>query len=783
MDLTGTLLAGTVDAGTLLINGNPLPSSPWAINGNDLSYTLGNIGIGTASPSSALDVSGTINATNVFSSGSITSSGLSVNGNGTLTGSLAANSLTISGTIDSETLNTNTIVSSGTVTTAGISVNGDGSLTGNLSANTMDVTGTLLAGTVDAGTLLVNGNPLPSSPWTLNQGSLFYTSGNIGIGTNTPNSALDVSGTINANSLVSSGSITSSGLTVNGNSTLSGIVSANNLNLSGGLTAGSISGTGLTLVGDADISGTLQASTLDASSIVLNGSPLVNSPWLINGSTAYYNAGTVGIGTATPNNTYALDVAGTLNATNILLGGTQLVSSPWLMNGVETYFNGRVGIGTNNPNNAYALDINGTLNASNILIGGNALPSSPWSLNGTEAFYDAGPVGIGTNNPNNAYALDVNGTLNATSILLNGSPIANSGSSVWTLNGSQAYYTAGTVGVGTATPNTNYALDVSGTLNATEILVGGNALPTTPWTVNGAEAFYSGRIGIGNTNPNNAYALDVTGAFNAETYFLNGTAATPWLLNGTEAYYSGRVGIGLTNPNNLYALDVNGTINATEILVNGSPISGSGSSLWTQNGTAAYYNTGRVGVGTTTPAYTLDVAGTINATNILINGSPLSTGTGGSSVWSLNGSNDAFYTAGNVAIGANAVPAGYSLAVAGEVISEGVTVSLQGDWPDFVFDSKYRLPSLEEVAKHISDKGHLPNVPSALDVESSGINLGKMNAVLLQKIEELTLYTLQQQNEIDRLAAKNNELNQRLIQIESIQEKLEALEKLIEKNK
>ncbi|SNY99618.1 fibronectin type III domain-containing protein, partial [Flagellimonas pacifica] len=104
----------------------------------------------------------------------------------------------------------------------------------------------------------------------------------------------------------------------------------------------------------------------------------------------------------------------------------------------------------------------------------------------------------------------------------------------------------------------------------------------------------------------------------------------------------------------------------------------------------------------------------------------------------------------NVGIGTTNTQ-GYRLAVAGNVIAEGVKVELQGNWPDFVFLKEYDLMGLEQVRQFIKENGHLPNIPSAKNVEANGIDLGKMDAKLLQKIEELTLYLLMQQKQIDKL--------------------------------
>ena len=82
-------------------------------------------------------------------------------------------------------------------------------------------------------------------------------------------------------------------------------------------------------------------------------------------------------------------------------------------------------------------------------------------------------------------------------------------------------------------------------------------------------------------------------------------------------------------------------------------------------------------------------------------------------------------------------------------------------WADFVFAEDYALPSLDEVDAYIQKHHHLPDVPSEAEVLKEGIHLGEMQKVLLQKVEELTLYTIDlqeqlraQQQEIERLKAE-----------------------------
>lgn len=86
----------------------------------------------------------------------------------------------------------------------------------------------------------------------------------------------------------------------------------------------------------------------------------------------------------------------------------------------------------------------------------------------------------------------------------------------------------------------------------------------------------------------------------------------------------------------------------------------------------------------------------------------------------------------------------YNLFVNGGILTEEVRVTLQSTWADYVFKEGYKLPSLEEVEKHIQEKGHLINVPSAEEIETNGIELGEMTKIQQEKIEELTLYLIEQ---------------------------------------
>lgn len=105
---------------------------------------------------------------------------------------------------------------------------------------------------------------------------------------------------------------------------------------------------------------------------------------------------------------------------------------------------------------------------------------------------------------------------------------------------------------------------------------------------------------------------------------------------------------------------------------------------------------------------------------------------------------------GQVAIGSTD-PKGYKLAVAGAVAAESVTVKLKDQWPDYVFDKDYNLPSLEVVRNYIDKNHRLPEMPSETEVKEKGVNLGEIVKTQTKKIEELTLYILKQDEQLRAL--------------------------------
>ncbi|WP_420602827.1 fibronectin type III domain-containing protein [Flagellimonas sp.] len=141
-----------------------------------------------------------------------------------------------------------------------------------------------------------------------------------------------------------------------------------------------------------------------------------------------------------------------------------------------------------------------------------------------------------------------------------------------------------------------------------------------------------------------------------------------------------------------------------------------------------------------------------NSISVTTNAS--SGGGGGSSIW-LEANSVASYS-GDVGIGTNAVPSGYKLAVEGKIRTREIRVD-QDTWPDYVFKEGYDLPSLEEIQKHIAEKGHLPNIPSAKEVKANGADLGEMDKLLLEKVEEMMLYIieLKKENKAQQIEIEN----------------------------
>lgn len=181
------------------------------------------------------------------------------------------------------------------------------------------------------------------------------------------------------------------------------------------------------------------------------------------------------------------------------------------------------------------------------------------------------------------------------------------------------------------------------------------------------------------------------------------------------------------------------------------------------------YNNGKVGINMENPEYNLHVNGSMKANSI----SSIDINCSGNILAENLIANQQIYTPNQIiatriitdTLSAGIKLEGGSLDIRGTI--KATKLDLNGTikakeivvtntvWADFVFDKDYRLPSLYEVEEHIQQHQTLPGIPSEEEVSEKGVDLAKMNVRLLQKVEELTLYVIQQQKEIDALKNKN----------------------------
>lgn len=196
--------------------------------------------------------------------------------------------------------------------------------------------------------------------------------------------------------------------------------------------------------------------------------------------------------------------------------------------------------------------------------------------------------------------------------------------------------------------------------------------------------------------------------------------------NALTVLKNGNVGITTTTPKN--KLDVQGGVAIGN--------SYAGIKVAPANGAIIL---GKVGVGTATPINKLDIIGGISV--------------GVSALAPINGA----IIRGQVVIGQQKITSGihtdFKLAVDGKAVFKSVFVTIN-NWADYVFDSEYDLPKLSEVETFYKINKHLPEIPSEKEILENGINIAEMNKLLLKKVEELTLYMVQQQKEINFLKNK-----------------------------
>lgn len=193
---------------------------------------------------------------------------------------------------------------------------------------------------------------------------------------------------------------------------------------------------------------------------------------------------------------------------------------------------------------------------------------------------------------------------------------------------------------------------------------------------------------------------------------------------------------------------------------------------WSSNGSSIYYNDGNIGLGTSSPAAKLHITGGSNTSifgdtgynsNFIVQGES-------NFIFRTDRNNDeslsytAFqdYTDGfimkvqsNGKVGIMTNNPQTELAVNGTISTKQLIVSTSGTyWPDYVFESDYKLMPLAELGAYIKQNKHLPNIPTASQVEKDGLSVGEMQHKQMEKIEELTLYLIEQDKKITELENK-----------------------------
>ncbi|KXX71240.1 hypothetical protein AVL50_09290 [Flammeovirga sp. SJP92] len=294
-----------------------------------------------------------------------------------------------------------------------------------------------------------------------------------------------------------------------------------------------------------------------------------------------------------------------------------------------------------------------------------------------------------------------------------------------------------------------------------------------------------GRVGIGTTSPKEKFEVIVSPLTSLKTY-PSGVEVT---TNSDGGWARGfRIRNERENTATIF-----GALNGDAYIAVGYDYTQSQSGYL--NRAMTIKKEGNVGIGTDSPEAVLNINKSINnfwttkikntggkSQGLLIqNGYGRSSNDNSSIILQCedNDQNVRFKVQSNGKVGIGTSTPDSRLTVAGKIHAQEVKVTVSaGETPDYVFKEDYHLMSLEEIEKYIQLHRHLPEVKSASQIEEEGLHLAEMNLLLLKKVEELTLYTIEQEKEISNLKNElkevqdlKNELNILKEMIQSIQKK------------
>jgi len=299
----------------------------------------------------------------------------------------------------------------------------------------------------------------------------------------------------------------------------------------------------------------------------------------------------------------------------------------------------------------------------------------------------------------------------------------------------------------------------------------------------------SGRVGIGTSTPDQN--LHIHGNF--PNFILVSGQAPGILFAPNETSTLNLAGLGLATSSGQFFSEAQTGDFALRSSDGGDFIFGTfNSSQNSQNGTARVRiaNNGNVGIAVNNPTARLHVNGSFRLVNgtqqagrVLTsdaNGNATwqapSGGSSGDNDWTVSGNNLISAVSGNVGIGSSNPDE--KLTVRGTIHAEEIRVDLQVP-ADYVFEtyfdgtsvlkSDYKMPNLKELENYLKENYHLPEIPSAQEIREEGLMLKEMTNLLLQKVEELTLYTIEQEHKIDALVIANKNLDD---QVNILKEKI-----------